>query len=115
MRPLRDIVRDEVFIIGSLREGLGPEKKWLPLRPRERHGIAQIVAYGGSHPLISIFKREETQRFRGTVLVVRNFYPLSEDLIYEVLSQIEEREVLERTQASFGRQNPYQQFYIDYQ
>ena len=117
MRPLTDIVQDQVFIIGRFRELLGPETKWIPVRPRERYGVVHLMGYEGPNAKIAIFS-ETSSLSPGRIIVVRNYCSqVPEDIVYEVLGQIESLDTIRRNKALIQKRGfqPFDRFLVYYQ
>mgnify|MGYP001560191496 CR=1 FL=1 len=114
MRPLADLVRDKIFILGRFREVLREETRVL-LGHYYNQDPSGYYFYLSGKKMLHIF---ETPRrtHEGRVLLVHkfSFYP-SDELVFEVLGQLEEEYILQQNHKTPTATRPYTRFGICYQ
>ena len=111
MRPLKDIVRDEIFILGRLRE-TNPDLRWIPdgIEPR---GMA---AYNNDGKVFKI-KQVPSERIplAKVIMLLKWGSEPTDDSIIEILSQIETETRLRQNYQVPTPQRRYSYFSIYYQ
>ncbi|MDP3728203.1 MAG: hypothetical protein Q8R18_01985 [bacterium] len=106
MQPLENIIKDEVFIIGRIRESTRD------LQFFSRKG-AEILVYKGNQKVLQIV-RSINEKQKALIIRRWGYYP-SNNLIFEILSQVEATTILK---ANFNPQitaQRYAKFVIYYE